>query len=174
MNRMAKWSLVLVAGVLLTGDTRADDKKDPAKDDKAFSDAEFVNKAVVGGMTEVALGKLAVANGKSEAVKKFGQKMVDDHSKAGDDLKAAAKKGGFEVPEKLDAEHQKMVDKFKDLKGEEFDKAYVKDMVEDHEKDVKEFGKASKELKDANLKEFATKTLTVVEGHLKMVKELDK
>jgi len=171
MSRLAKWALVLVAGVLFTASGRADDTK---KADKPFSDAEFVKKAAVGGMTEVELGRLAAANGKSDAVKKFGQKMIDDHSKANDALKAAAKKGGFDVPDKLDAEHQKVVDKFKDLKGDEFDKAYIKDMIEDHEKDVAEFTTASKEAKDAGIKDFATKTLPVVQGHLDMIKKMDK
>ncbi len=175
MSRYAMSALVLSVGLMAVGG-RADDKpkEDTKKDEKPFSDAEFVKKAAVGGMTEVALGKLAVSNGKSEAVKKFGQKMIDDHSKAGDALKEAAKTGGFELPAKLDDEHQKHVDTFKDLKGEEFDKAYIKDMVQDHEKDVAEFTKASKELKDADLKEFAAKTLTVVQGHLEMVEKLDR
>jgi putative membrane protein len=182
MIRTAKWALVLAAGVLFTVAVGAEDKKDAPKDapkdtkkdDKAFSDAEFVKKAAIGGMHEVAAGKLAAAQGKSEAVKKFGQKMVDDHSKANDELKAAAKKANLDVPAKLDDEHQKHIDHLKGLKGEEFDKAYIKHMIEDHEEDVAEFTRASKEAKDAGVKEFATKTLPVVQGHLDEVKKMDK
>jgi len=175
MTRTAKWVLVLAAGVLFPVTVGAEDKKDaPKKDDKAFSDAEFVKKAAIGGMHEVELGKVAAAQGKSEAVKKFGQKMVDDHSKANDELKAAAKKANLEVPAKLDDEHQKHIDKLKAMKGDEFDKAYIKHMVEDHEEDVAEFTRASKEAKDAGVKEFATKTLPVVQGHLDMIKKMDK
>lgn len=175
MTRIATWVLALAAGGLLaSAGLRADDKKDTAKGDKAFSDADFVKKAAIGGLHEVALGKIAAAQGKSDEVKKFGQKMVDDHSKANDDLKAAAKKAGLDVPDKIDDEHQKHIDKLKELKGEEFDKEYIKHMLKDHEEDVAEFTTASKEAKDAGLKEFATKTLPVIQGHLDMVKKMDK
>lgn len=181
MVRMAKWALVLGCGVLFAAGTRAEDPKpadkakdDTKKDDKAFSDAEFVKKAAVGGMHEVALGKLAASQGKSDEVKKFGQKMVDDHSKANEELKAAAKKANLEVPDKIDADHQKHIDTLKDMKGDEFDKAYVKHMLKDHEEDVAEFTKASKEAKDTNIKDFATKTLPTLKEHLDMVKKLDK
>ena len=180
MVRVAKWLLVLVCGVLVSGGGLADDKakddakKDDKKDDKAFSDAEFVKKAAIGGMHEVALGKIAAMQGKSDEVKKFGQKMVDDHSKANDELKAAAKAAKLDVPDKMDADHQKHIDHFKDLKGDDFDKEYIKHMVKDHEEDVAEFTKASKEAKDANIKDFATKTLPVVQSHLDMLKKMDK
>jgi len=169
---------MLTVGMFFAVAAVADDKTKPddktKKDDKAFTDAEFVKKAAIGGMHEVELGKLAAAQGKSDEVKKFGQKMVDDHSKANDELKAAAKKANLDVPSKLDDEHQKHVDKFKAMKGDEFDKAYIHHMVEDHEKDVAEFTKASKEAKDAGIKEFATKTLPVVQSHLDMIKKMDK
>lgn len=178
MTRTAKWLLAVAAGLFLTATVAAEDKKDAPKDtkkdDKPFTDAEFVKKAASGGMMELELGKLAVAQGKSDGVKKFGQMMVDDHSKANEELKTVAKKANMEVPAKMMEEHQKHVDHFKALKGEEFDKAYAKHMVEDHEKDVAEFTKASKEAKDAGVKEFASKTLPTLQKHLDEAKKLDK
>jgi putative membrane protein len=123
-------------------------------------------------MLEVELGKLASSMAKTEEVKKFGQKMVDDHGKANEQLKAAAKKAGLTVSEKMTEEHQKMVDKFKAMKGEGFDREYVQEMVKDHEKDVREFTRASKEAKDPAIKEFASKTLPVIEGHMEMLKKM--
>lgn len=178
MTHTTKWAFMLVAGAFFAVGAVADDKSKAddktKKDDTAFSDAEFVKKAAIGGMHEVELGKIAAAQGQSEDVKKFGQKMADDHSKAYDELKAAAKKANLDVPSKLDDEHQKHIDKLKAMKGDEFDKAYIKHMVEDHEKDVAEFTRASKEAKDAGVKEFATKTLPVIKTHLDMIKKMDK
>jgi putative membrane protein len=174
MTRTAKWALVLVAGVVFPLAVGADDKKDAKKDDKAYSDAEFVKKAGMSGLAEVELGKLAAAQGKSDEVKKFGQKMVDDHGKANQGLKAAAEKANLEVPAKIDEEHQKHIDHLKGLKGDEFDKAYLKHMVEGHEKSVALFTAASKEGKDAGLKEFATKALPTLQEHLDMAKKMDK
>lgn len=179
MTRTVKLALLLSAAAFVLPAVWADDKTDAAKDtakkdDKGYSDAEFVKKAASGGLHEVALGKLAAAQGQSEAVKKFGQMMVDDHTKANEALKAAAMKAGLTVPEKMTDEHQKMVDKFKGMKGEEFDKAYAKHMVEDHEKAVAMFTTAGKEAKDAGIKEFATKTLPTLQKHLDEAKQLGK
>lgn len=178
MSSTLKSALVLVVGVFFAVGAGADDKTKAddktRKDDKPYTDAEFVKKAANCGMHEVELGKLAAAQGKSEEVKKFGQKMVDDHMKANDELKVAAKKANLEVPTKIDDEHQKHIDRLKPLKGDEFDKAYIKHTIEDHEKAVAALTTASKEAKDAGIKEFATKTLPVVQKHLDEAKKLDK
>jgi putative membrane protein len=152
---------------------RADDKK-AADDAKPLDDATFVKKAGIGGLHEVELSKVAAARAKNDDVKKFGERMVKDHSKANDELKAAATAAGLEVPTKLDDKHQKHLDMFKDYKGDNFDAEYVKHMIKDHEEDVALFTRASKELKNSELKAFATKTLPVVKEHLEMVKKLDK
>jgi len=172
MVRKTKLALAVALFVGLLG-ARADDKK---PDDKkgSLDDATFVMKAGIGGMHEVELGKIASAKAKSSDVKAFGARMVKDHSKANEELKAAAKSAGLEVPAKLDEKHQKHIDMFKDYKGADFDKDYVKHMVKDHEEDVALFTRASKELKNKELKDFATKTLPVIQEHLDMVKKLDK
>jgi putative membrane protein len=149
----------------------ADDKK-PAT--KPFDDAEFVMKAASGGMHEVELGKLASMKAKSDAVKKFADRMVADHTKAGDELKTVAKSIGAMVPEKMNAEHQKEYDRFKNYSGANFDKDYVDHMVKDHEGDVAEFKRVAKEAKSPELRSFAAKTLTVVEDHLKAIKQIQE
>ena len=135
-------------------------------------DKEFAMKAAEGGMTEVALGNMAASKGEAVEVKSFGSQMVKDHGAAGDELKTLATTKGLALPTGLGAEGQATNDKLAKLSGKDFDKAYVSDMVKDHEKDVHEFEKASKELKDPDLKAWATKTLPVIQGHLKMIKEI--
>ena len=157
-------AFALVAGIT---SARADDKK-------PLDDATFVKMAASGGMLEVELGKIAAAKAKNADVKKFGEHMVKDHSKANEELKAAAKAAGIEVPAKLTDKNQKTLDMFKDFKGDDFDRAYVKDMVKDHEEDVAMFTRASKELKNKDLKDFATKTLPTLKEHLEMIKKLDQ
>src|SRR4051812_5052234 len=87
------------------------------KDTKPFDDAEFVNKVGSSGLHEVELGKIAVAKAKNDGVKKFGQQMIDDHTKANEALLIAAKLASLNVPTKMSEEHQKEVEKFKDYKG---------------------------------------------------------
>lgn len=139
-----------------------------------FDDAEFIKKAVSGGMHEVALGKYAAEHSKNDGVKQFGEKMQTDHTNANLALLEIAKAHKVTVEDKMNEKDQKEVDKFKAMTGDEFDKAYVEHMVKDHEHDIKEFKRASQEAKDPALKEFATKTLPTLEEHLAMVKKLQK
>jgi len=137
-------------------------------------DKKFVKDAALGGLTEVALGKLAAEKGSSDDVKQFGQKMVDEHGKANDQLKEAAGKSSIEVPAALDSKHQSRVDKLSKLSGPAFDKAYLKDMLKDHQQDVNAFQSEAQNGSDPNVKQFAAATLPVLQEHLSMVKDLNK
>jgi putative membrane protein len=141
---------------------------------RKVDDKKFVKKSALGGMTEVELGKLAAEKASSDAVKKFGQRMVDDHSKANDQLKQFAGKSSIEVPAALDSKHQSRVDKLAKLSGPEFDKAYLKDQVKDHEHDVDEFKSEAQYGSDPNIKQFAMQTLPTLQEHLNVVKDLKK
>jgi putative membrane protein len=131
-----------------------------------------VKKAAVGGMAEVELGKLATEKASNDDVKKFGQRMVDDHSKANDQLKQLASQKGVTVPSDLEAKDKALKDRLSKLSGTEFDRAYMKNMVRDHNKDVAEFRKESKSAKDNDLKNFASQTLPTLEDHLKQAKSI--
>jgi putative membrane protein len=137
-------------------------------------DASFIKKAADGGMTEVALGKVAAEKGGSQEVKDFGNQMVKDHSKANDELKEIASKMNVGVPAKVSADHQAKIDKISGLAGAAFDKAYVQEMVTAHEKDIAAFEKADKEVKNDDLKKFIEDTLPTMKGHLEMIKKFDQ
>src|SRR6185312_1533412 len=100
------------------------------------NDKKFAMEAAMGGMAEVKKGQLAVEKASNPDVKAFGQKMVDDHTKANEELKEVASKESIDLPTSLDAKQQAMVDKLSKLSGAAFDKAYMKDMVKDHDTDV--------------------------------------
>jgi putative membrane protein len=134
-------------------------------------DKDFMMKAAQGGMAEVMLGQIASSKGTSPDVKNFGNRMVSDHGKANDELKQLAQNKGMALPADVDDESKKMSDKLSTLSGKDFDKAYINGMVDDHEKDVKEFEKASTDAKDPDLKAWVTKTLPTLQDHLKMAKE---
>ncbi len=136
------------------------------------ADQTFVKKAAQGGMAEVELGKLATQKASSEDVKKFGQRMVDDHTKANDQLKQIAANKGVTLPTDLDSKDQALKDRLSKLDGEKFDQAYMKNMVRDHTKDVSEFRKESTSGKDSDLKSFASQTLPTLEDHLKEAKNI--
>ena len=137
-------------------------------------DKTFAKNAALGGMTEVELGKLATQKASSDAVKQFGQKLIDDHTKANDQLKEIAGKENITIPDALDSKHQSRVDKLSKLSGPEFDKAFVKDAVKDHEHDISEFKSEAQNGSDPNVKQFASNTLPALEDHLSMAKNLSK
>lgn len=136
------------------------------------ADTTFAIKAAQGGVAEVEMGKLAVEKGSSADVKAFGRQMVDDHTKANNDLKSIAEKKGMTLPDDMNAHQHATHTKLQRLSGDAFDQAYVKDMVKDHEEDVKEFEKESESGKDLDIKGFASRTLPVLRGHLEKVRSI--
>jgi putative membrane protein len=139
----------------------------------SVSDKKFVKDAAEGGMAEVEMGKLATEKASSEAIKKFGQRMVDDHTKAGDQLKQVASEEGIQLPDKLSAKDEMTKDRLSKLSGEQFDKAYMSDMVKDHTQDVAEFKRESNSGTNPQIKNFAAGTLPTLEDHLKEAKKIE-
>jgi putative membrane protein len=133
--------------------------------------AVFVKKAALDGMTEVALGKVALSKSQNSEVRTFAKRMVTDHGKANMELASIAQSKGLEAPKSLDAEHQAMVDELKDKSGAEFDQAYSSHMNMDHSKAIALFEGASKS-SDADLAGFARKTLPTLKEHKQLVQKL--
>ncbi len=154
-------------------------KSEPAKpaSDKGDSvvtggDLAFMNAAAPGGMAEVELGKMAASKAQNPEVKAFGQKMVEDHTKANDELKQIAAQKKVMLPPDVMPAHKQLMEKLSKLSGADFDKEYVAAMVADHEKDVAAFENVSKTAADADVKAFATKTLPTLKMHLEMIKAM--
>ena len=148
-----------------TKDKPAASKTDNGK--LASSDRKFVTEALKGGMAEVELGKLASEKASTDAVKQFGQRMVDDHGKAGEELKKIAQDKGVTPPAELDGKHKRLHERLSKLSGAEFDRAYMEEMVKDHRNDVKEFQREAGRAKDPDVKSYASKTLPTLQEHLK-------
>jgi putative membrane protein len=138
----------------------------------AAADQAFVKEAAIGGMAEVDLGQLAASKASNPEVKQFGQRMVDDHGKANEELKSWASQKSVNLPTELDAKHKAEHAKLEKLSGEAFDRAYMTSMVADHNKDVAEFQRQSKSAKDPDLRAWVTKTLPTLEDHQKSAKEI--
>lgn len=150
----------------------ASDKPAAAASDKsgalAGPDRKFVEEAAQGGMMEVQLGAYAAAHASNEQVKKFAQRMVTDHSKANDELKAIATSKGVDIPKSLDPKHHQDMEKLQKADGAAFDRAYMEHMLKDHQKDVKKFETQAKTGRDPEVKAFAAKTLPTLQEHLRL------
>jgi putative membrane protein len=154
--------------------TRTADTPQSAQAGATGADATFVKKAAEGGMAEVALAKLAQEKASNADVKSFASKLEKDHSQANDDLKQVASKKSITLPAEPAKNHKTLHDKLAKLSGAEFDKAYVAAMLEDHQKDVREFSRVASGNGDADVKAFASKTLPTLKDHLQHVQDLSK
>ena len=160
-------AIVLPAPGLAAADTKG------AAETLSAGDKDFIMEAACGGMAEVALGELAQQKGQSDAVKQFGKHMVDDHSKANNELKELAGRKGVVVPAALKPKYQKVVDSLSKLSGAEFDKQYMREMVKDHENDVSAFQKEADKGKDSELTSWVRQTLPTLQDHLKMARDAE-
>jgi putative membrane protein len=136
--------------------------------------SEFMTKVADVGMTEVKLGQMAQDKAISQRVKDFGAMMVKDHTAAGDELKNMAKQKNVTLPETMSNDHQKKTDDLNKKTGKDFDKAYIKAMVDGHQSAVSDFEKASKNTKDADVKAWVDKTLPTLRMHLDSAKAIQK
>jgi putative membrane protein len=137
-------------------------------------DQNFVKDAAIGGMAEVELGKLAQQNSQDEQVKQFGARMVQDHGSANNELTTIANEKGVALPQQLDPKHQQLADRLGRLHGTAFDRAYMAEMVKDHNEDMRAFQREAQAGKDPDIKQFAAKTLSVIGEHDKLAKDVDR
>jgi len=187
--------MVLVATAMSCGNAETDAKKqaeqaNDAKIDSAKTadtvaaatshtadlkpDADFAVAAADGGMLEVELGKLAAQKGVSSDVKKLGAMMVKDHSKANDELKAAAKAKDITLPATMSDKCQKTLSDLTQKQGADFDKAYADLMVSDHKDDIDEFKKEAEKGNDKDLSAWAKGKVPVLQHHLMVAEQTKK
>lgn len=173
-------ALFLPAGLSLAADTKSERKTDTKSERKksesklSKDDERFVKDAAAGGMLEVDLGKMAAEKAASDQVKEFGRRMQEDHGKANAELKTIAANKGVELPKALEGKHKKTVDRLSKLSGEEFDRQYMRAMVEAHEEDLKKFEREAEKGKDPDLKQFASKHAPVIKQHLELAKTTEQ
>ena len=170
MYRLSTRVLATAASVFLLGSMAWAQSNNMAKPDSA--DRNFMDKAAQANMAEVQLGQLAEQNGQNQDVKDFGKRMVTDHTAANDKLKQIAKKQDVTLPTKLSPADETTKDRLEKLHGEAFDKAYMHDMVRDHEHDVAAFRRDEKNIKDAQLKDWVINTLPTLDSHLTEAKKV--
>ena len=140
----------------------------------APSTTDFIQKAAMSDMYEVEAGKIATQKGQTAPVKGFAEMMVDAHSKTTEELKGiiASEKINVDLPTKLDAKHQKLIDDLNTASSADFDSTYAKQQVDGHQEAVDLFNSYAKKGNNAALKAFAQKTLPVIQQHLDAAKKL--
>ncbi len=137
------------------------------------TDKKFMTMAAMGGMAEVEEARLALQKSSNEGIKEYAQHMIDEHTKANEELMQVVQMKGVTLTTTPAAKHVAMMAKMQALSGAEFDMMYVKNSgVKDHEKMAKLFQDEIARGKDADAKAFASKTLPVVQMHLQMARDM--
>lgn len=135
------------------------------------ADRIFVHEAAIGGRSEVELGRLAEQKG-SEPVKAFGRRMVEDHTKANQQLASIAQAAHMPLPDGLDADHRTMQSELNKLSGAAFDRAYMQGQLDDHQATVQLFEYEIDSGQDPQLRNFAVQYLPVFMDHLEMARDI--
>jgi putative membrane protein len=161
MHTLSAWLLMATAAAFLpaTG-------VQGAKGDATPNVQAFLQKAAEGQQVEIALGQLASERAGAEQVKQFGAQMMEDHQRANMEIQQLATKEGVVLPTELTGKHKDKKAEFAQLSGNDFDRAYMRFMLRDHQKDVKEFERHAKAIKDPQVQQWAEGTLPVLRQHL--------
>jgi putative membrane protein len=168
-------SILLLAGCAETqkaADTTAAAARAQVNPTLSTSDATFMTTAARGGLAEVQLGQLAQRNGRSAAVKRFGQRMIDDHGRGNQELMALAQRKQITLPSSGGAEHQQTYDELAKLRGSAFDRAYARAMVQDHQEDLRAYQEEAANGTDPDAKAFAARHVPILQEHLRMAQAL--
>lgn len=135
-------------------------------------DQKFIQDAAQGGMMEVHMGQMGLKRGSSPAIKSLSQHLVNDHTAANKELAALAKQKGVALPG--DDAQLTAAMPIATKSGEDFDKAFARNAVEDHQKDIAAFEKEASSGKDPDVKNWANKTLPTLRAHLAEAQALAK
>jgi len=140
----------------------------------AHHDTEFLKEANQGSVDEIDLAHLALKKSDNPDVKSFAQRMIDDHTKLLNDMKPFDMEAGLTVPDHDDAATDAQKAKLDVLSGKSFDKAYMKDMVDDHHKDLEAFIAEEKYTEYPAFKTAVEQGEQVVRDHLQLADQIAK
>ena len=141
-------------------------------DSLSSKDRTFVMQAGQLSMMEVELGRLAVKRGSSAGVKQYGQEMVEDHTRANQELMELAMQKKVEMPTEMSTQNTALIDQLSGLSGSSFDTAYKQAMIDSHNQAIALFQAQSQQGQDPQLKAWATQKLPNLQAHLEMVNQM--
>ncbi|HXS69418.1 MAG TPA: DUF4142 domain-containing protein [Candidatus Polarisedimenticolia bacterium] len=155
-----------MAGGLIVAGLLAATRVGAADTSLSSKGSSFVKEASEGNQAEIATAQLAQQKSQNPQVKDLAQMIQNDHQQAQEKLQTIAQTHGMALDQKPTFTQRREQSKLEKLTGADFDQQYTKDMLEDHVKDIKKFQKASQNLEDADVKQYAQETLPTLQSHL--------
>ncbi len=135
----------------------------------SMSDKQFIRKAAEDDVAEVQVAQLAQQKASDNNLKQMAQHLMSDHQQNEQQLKQIAQQQGVTWPTQPDKRDKAKYDRLSKLNGQQFDKAFIREQVKDHKKDVAIFQRESQDAKDQTVKQYASQTLPTLQQHLQMV-----
>jgi putative membrane protein len=137
-------------------------------------DREFLKMAAVSNMTEAHLGEMAQDKAAQSGIKSYGQMLVKDDTKAYEELTVLDSKLGQSTPKGINVRRDKAVEMLADLKGKRFDGRFLREEVQDHERQLAAFRREAQHGHEPDVKAYATQELPTMEEHLREAEKLLK
>lgn len=137
------------------------------------ADKEFMNKAAQAGISEIQAAEMALSKTNNEDVRQFAQRMIDDHTKANNELKDIAARKGVTLPTEPNEDQKETASDLKEYSGEDFDAEYMDAQIDAHETVIDFFQDEIDDGSDADVVAFAEKTLPTLESHLEMAENVN-
>lgn len=129
-------------------------------------DREFALEAASGGHYEVESSQLALEKSENADHREIARMMIEDHTKANDELAALAQRKGLVLPYGMQPKHREMIQTLEDLDAEMFDARFRQDQIQAHRETIALFERATREARDPDLRAFAERTLPTLRKHL--------
>ena len=134
---------------------------------------EFLEKALQGDNSEIMLGRLAAEQGRNPAVRDFGNTLANDHRQARDEVRQVGAQFGIGANREVAPEAQEEREKLMGLRGRDFDREFIRYMVDDHRKDIGDFREEAQE-RHGPVSALAERQLPTLRQHLRMAIALDR
>jgi putative membrane protein len=157
---------LIVAGLLAAGQASAADTTTSGNANLSSKGSSFVKEAAEGNQSEIALAQLAQQKAQNPEVKNLADMLQKDHQQAQEKLQTIAQAHSVTLETSPTFTQKRAQSKLEKLTGAEFDQQYAKDMLEDHVKDIKKFQKASANVEDTDVKQYAQEMLPKLQTHL--------
>ena len=176
MRRTTLWVAVIIAGGVVTQDqiaASAQVLRQP-RIGLVLADRKFVLDAARGNESEIQLGKLAIGEASTDVVRQFAQRMVRDHTRANDQLGILASNKNVPIPISVPRKQRARFIRLSRLTGPDFDRAYMREMVADHQHHVAQFRRQIRVTKDPDIRAWATRMLPILEQHLSLARSVNR
>jgi putative membrane protein len=138
-------------------------------------DTSYIRAVIRGNLTEVSLGRLADSRAASSEVKDFGKRMVDEHGQMNKPWAQLA--SGYKMPMTgwtvdFGEAGKAAIDRLDDLKGTEFDQAYMSEMIQEHEQDLELFERMRSSAQDPQIRDLASTGVSTISQHLQLARQV--